>query len=326
MGKIRRAIGLMSGTSMDGIDVAALDTDGDEAVRRLGTASVPYTPDFRGTLRAAIDDAVTLTDRTARPGCLAAVEQKLTELHVDAVRNFVARMGWNTRDVDIVGFHGQTVLHRPNQRLTVQLGDGPALAGATGIPVVYDLRGADVAAGGEGAPLAPAYHRAMLAEVAERPVAVVNIGGVANVTWIGQSGELLAFDTGPGNALIDDWMSAVAGLSHDEDGAAAARGTVRQDMLDQLCRHAYFGKSPPKSLDRNAFTTNLLEGLSVEDGRGNFDSVHSPHRCRSKRAYAPGTGNVGHHRRRAPQCYTDGNDCGPDRQACCPDRKDRVRW
>jgi anhydro-N-acetylmuramic acid kinase len=150
--------------------------------------------------------------------------------------------------------------------LTVQIGDGPLLARRSGIDVVYDLRAADCAAGGQGAPLAPVYHRALASRLPQRPVAILNIGGVANVTWIGRGGELLAFDTGPGNAMIDDWMQRRLGFARDEDGALAARGRVHDDYVTQYLRHSYFGEPPPKSLDRNAFALELVSGLSPQDG------------------------------------------------------------
>jgi anhydro-N-acetylmuramic acid kinase len=150
--------------------------------------------------------------------------------------------------------------------LTVQLGDGRRLAKLLGIDVVYDLRAADAEAGGQGAPLVPIYHRAMAAKLPERPVTVVNIGGVANVTWIGRCGELIAFDTGPGNALIDDWVQRHHGSPHDEGGALASRGRVNDDRLRQYLRHAYFGAPPPKSLDRNAFSLAPVDPLAAQDG------------------------------------------------------------
>src|SRR5690606_30092365 len=170
--------------------------------------------------------------------------------------------------------HGQTVLHAPERRLTVQLGDGPLLARLSGIEVVYDLRAADVAAGGQGAPLVPVYHRAMASKLAARPVAVVNIGGVANVTWIGRNGTLIAFDTGPGNALIDDWMLRHTGNAVDRDGSTAAQGRVDEGALNALiCDESfghviseYFARVPPKSLDRNAFRADAVRHLGVADG------------------------------------------------------------
>jgi len=264
MGKTMRAIGLMSGTSMDGIDVALIETDGENLIERLACLTVPYDAPFRSDLAAALEEARALTDRTARPGCLAAVEQELTQRHAAATAQLLAQ--GTVGLVSVVGFHGQTVLHAPERRLTVQIGDGAALARNTGLDVVYDLRAADVAAGGQGAPLAPVYHRALAARLPERPVAVLNVGGVGNVTWIGRDGTLIAFDTGPGNALIDDWIHGRTGRAMDTHGTIAASGRVDDDALLALLTHDYFGQVPPKSLDRNAFNLDPVRHLSLEDG------------------------------------------------------------
>src|SRR5262245_29030340 len=266
MGKTLRALGLMSGTSMDGIDVALIETDGEAHVERGPAQTFHYDAGFKAALREAIAAALGVADRNSRPGALATVERDLTAHHANAVSVFLRQQGLEARGIDVVGFHGHTVLHAPNRHLTVQIGDGSGLAKQIGIDVVYDLRAADVAAGGEGAPLAPAYHRALTARLPERPIAVLNIGGVGNVTWIGANGELLAFDTGPGNALIDDWMQRRLGFPRDEDGALAAKGRVHEDYVTQYLRHSYFGEPPPKSLDRNAFSPWLVHALPPEDG------------------------------------------------------------
>lgn len=263
---MKRALGLMSGTSMDGIDLAIVDTDGDSRVRRGPVATVPYPDAFRDRLRRALADAVTMTDRTDRPGILADVERELTERHAEAALRFLGDNVLQPSAVDVIGFHGQTVLHRPGRRLTVQLGDGPLLARLTGIDVVSDLRAADCAAGGQGAPLAPVYHRALVANVAERPVAVLNIGGVANVTWIGADGTLVAFDTGPGNALLDDWALRHTGEAVDRGGRLAASGEVDAPVLARALALPYFARTAPKSLDRNDFPLALVDGLSPPDG------------------------------------------------------------
>jgi anhydro-N-acetylmuramic acid kinase len=290
MGTTLRALGLMSGTSMDGIDVALIETDGEARLQRGPARTIAYAPDFRRTLVQASAEAQHLTDRSARPGCLREVERALTRQHADTVAQFLAERGLKPAQIDVIGFHGQTVLHRrvvatalaaqpvgvpeaatvgPVARagvITVQLGDGGLLAQLTGIDVVYDLRAADAAAGGEGAPLAPVYHRALATKLPERPIVILNIGGVANATWIGRRGELIAFDTGPGNALIDDWMLRSCGSPQDAGGALAARGRVHEDYLARYLRHSYFGAPPPKSLDRNAFVLELIDHLPPQDG------------------------------------------------------------
>ena len=265
MSKIRRALGLMSGTSMDGIDIALIETDGTTHVRRLGSASIDYPDTFRERLRQAVADARSVIRREERHGCLADVERELTERHADAALRFMGDRMLQPAAIDVIGFHGQTVLHRPAAGLTVQLGDGTLLAQRTGVDVVYDLRAADVAAGGEGAPLAPAYHRALAAKLPQTPCAFLNVGGVANVTWIGADGALLAFDTGPGNAMIDDLVRHTTGAARDEDGALAASGKADARVVHAFLMHPYFAKPVPKSLDRNTFAPELVEGLSLAD-------------------------------------------------------------
>ncbi|WP_400767681.1 anhydro-N-acetylmuramic acid kinase [Methylosinus sporium] len=261
-----RAIGLMSGTSMDGVDVALLDTDGEKRLDFGPTGFLPYSEQDRELLRAALAEAARLTDRAARPGAVGAAERLVTERHAEAVEAFLRAESLDPASVDILGFHGQTVLHRPQSRLTVQIGDAPALAERLGVDVAYDFRAADVAAGGEGAPLVPAYHRALVAASGiEGPVAVINIGGVGNVTFVDGDAEPLAFDTGPGNALIDDLMLARTGSPVDRDGATAAEGRVDEAILQSMLLHPYFQKRPPKSLDRNDFSFRVTDELSLRD-------------------------------------------------------------
>ena len=256
----------MSGTSLDGIDVALLRTDGEDVVERGPSATYPYRPDQQAVLHDALTEARALETRDARPGILAEAERALTEWHAEAVNRFLDANGLTPPEIEVIGFHGQTVIHRPERRLTVQLGLGPTLAHRTGIPVVYDMRAADVAAGGQGAPLVPVYHRALAAMVKERPVAFVNIGGVANMTWIGRDGDLVAFDTGPGNALLNDWCERHTDVPYDRDGMLARSGRSNADVLGQLLKNNFFATSAPKSLDRNTFQTSMIDVLSPADG------------------------------------------------------------
>jgi anhydro-N-acetylmuramic acid kinase len=262
-----KAIGLMSGTSMDGIDIALLETDG-ERIDAFGATSVrPYARAERELLRNAVAEARQLRSRDERPAILAEAENLITESHAALVKTFLRENRLGADNIGVIGFHGQTVLHRPEDKLTVQIGSGQRLADLTGIRVVYDFRANDVAAGGQGAPFVPVYHRALaLGSELDLPAAVINIGGVANVTWIGPDGDLLAFDTGPGNALLDDWVRQTAGLSHDVNGELAARGTADSKKLEAMLRHAYFLQRPPKSLDRDAFSLEAIAGMSLEDG------------------------------------------------------------
>ena len=261
-----RALGLMSGTSLDGIDVAVIETDGTRVLRRSFPATYPYSDAVRDTVRSSLGEAADLSDRSARPGRLAMLEQYLTELNAEAAQHYLADHQIEPASIDVVGFHGQTVLHRPEMGLTIQLGDGGLLARRLGLPVVYDIRAADMAAGGEGAPLAPAYHLAIAQDIEERPLAVLNLGGVANVTWIGRDGSLIAFDTGPASAMIDDWVSSKLGQAYDSGGKLAAAGTVHAGIVSEWLAHPYFAKPPPKSLDRNAFSLAPVANLSGLDG------------------------------------------------------------
>ena len=272
MGVQRLAIGLMSGTSMDGVDVAAIETDGRVVAEFGPTLFRPYDDAEKAAIRAAVAAAQGVLARADRPAALEAAEAVVTAAHADAVKTFLEANGLGAGDVSVVGFHGQTVFHAPGRGITVQLGDGLALARAVGVPVVYDFRAADVAAGGEGAPLVPIYHAALV-ERSElpRPVAVLNIGGVSNLTWIGRGAgeegrDLLAFDCGPGNALIDDWCLAHTGRPVDVDGRLAAEGRVDEAIVAELLAHPFFALPAPKSLDRNAFSLGPLAGLGPADG------------------------------------------------------------
>lgn len=258
------AVGLMSGTSMDGIDAALIETDG-ETVSRLGPALThPYDEAFRRDLRDALGH-----DPLLRPPANDLI-RRLTDRHRDAVRTLLGDAGKQPDDIAVIGFHGHTVLHRPDIGVTRQIGDAGLLARETGIDVVGDLRLNDVAAGGEGAPLVPVYHRALAAEL-EKPLAVLNLGGVGNVTWIGppengNGGSLMAFDTGPGNALLDDWMAQKTGTAMDKDGALAAIGAVDEAVLNRLLKNDFFDRLPPKSLDRDDFGLGPVAGLSAAAG------------------------------------------------------------
>jgi anhydro-N-acetylmuramic acid kinase len=261
------AIGLMSGTSLDGVDVALIKTDG-RRIAALGPSGYrPYTETERGLLRQALAEAVSLTTRDVRPGVLAEAERAVTIAHAEAVAAFVAQNRLMPESVDVVGFHGQTVLHRPADKLTVQIGDAKALAKAIRIPVVCDFRAADVAAGGQGAPLVPVYHRALAQSLGrDGPVGIVNIGGVSNVTYVDGLDSLIACDTGPGNALLDDFVFRTLGQPFDREGRLAAQGIIDQAWLTEALQHPFFAKPPPKSLDRNAFAGLALRDWSAADG------------------------------------------------------------
>ncbi|MCF8476260.1 MAG: anhydro-N-acetylmuramic acid kinase [Pseudolabrys sp.] len=265
----------MSGTSLDGVDVALIETDG---TRILGFGPVgyrPYSDDERALLRLALAEGAGLSDRTARPGALAEAEDFVTRVHAEAVETFLAAEHIDRANIAVVGFHGQTVLHRPEAKLTVQIGDGAALAKRLGIPVVHDFRAADVAEGGQGAPLVPIFHQALARDLDRpHPIAILNVGGVANVTFV-NGGDPVACDTGPGNALIDDFMRARTGAPLDRDGDQASRGKVNEDFISRVLAHPFFDLPCPKSLDRNAFAfANIgLPDFTVADGAATLSAL-----------------------------------------------------
>lgn len=261
-----RAVGLMCGTSVDAIDVALIETDG-YAVQGFGpAASVPLDPALRQRIRAAMAEAAQLPASVEPPPAFSLLSQDIAEHHARAV----AAAGIDLGQVDVVGFHGQTIRHAPHLGLTWQLGDAAHLAARLKVPVVGGFRLADVAAGGEGAPLVPLYHQALAAGLGgqiDYPLAVLNIGGVANLTWIGGvGGEVIACDTGPGNALLDDWVSSHGLGDCDLGGRIAAAGKVDEGRLQRWLSHPFFARRPPKSLDRDAFAAQLRDDMPVEDG------------------------------------------------------------
>jgi len=249
------ALGLMSGTSADGVDGALLQTDGKTITNFGATFYKAYPKELKQRILEAFGSppAPEVKD----------LAQAITEHHAEVVTTLLER---SPAPVDLIGFHGQTLFHRPPQ--TYQIGDGHLLAHLTGIPVIDQFRLNDVAHGGEGAPLVPVFHQA-LSENLPKPLAILNLGGVANLTWVGQEeGSLLAFDTGPGNGLIDDWIREKTDLPWDDQGKIGVRGHIHEQLLEKWLSHPYFSQKPPKSLDRLTFQGCLkdIQTLSIEDG------------------------------------------------------------
>ncbi len=259
-----RVLGYMSGTSLDGVDAAILETDG-VGIGGFGpTAFAPYTPDERAALTRATEDVIRADSAMPRPDSFPAAERVILDVHVRAARE--VQRDPTAGKIELVGFHGQTVLHRPQRRLSIQLGDPRALSAALGLVVVADLRQSDLAAGGQGAPLLPVYHAALADWIgAERPVAFLNIGGVANISWLGRGGRVIAFDTGPGNGLIDLMVQARGIGRYDDGGWLAAAGRVHTNVLARLLDHPYFARSAPKTLDRYDFGLDEVAGVSAAD-------------------------------------------------------------
>lgn len=251
------ALGAMSGTSLDGVDAAMILTDGDRVLDFGPTAYRPYTAAEREVLRRALG---------LWPGQdgVAAAAEVVENAHAELLSGFSG--------VDLIGFHGQTLAHDPRGRGTHQAGNGAFLAGALGLPVVWDFRSTDVQLGGQGAPLVPFFHHALARRIgATAPLAFLNLGGVGNVTWVdpriaAPETACLAFDTGPANAPINDLMQARLGLAQDQGGLVAAKGRADEAIVEQFLQQGYFFQIPPKSLDRNSFH-GIVEAVSyLSDG------------------------------------------------------------
>lgn len=249
--KVYTAIGMMSGTSLDGIDMALVRTDGKDFTELLDFKTTPYEEVIRQQIRGV------LGSRHAS-AATAQAEKLVTQAHITAIADFGHK-------ADVIGFHGQTILHDPSQRFTWQIGNAQELADQTGINVVGDMRIADIKAGGQGAPLLPLCHRAFAAK-APRPIAILNLGGVGNITWLGEErSDILAFDTGPANALIDDLVKEKTGKRYDNEGALARSGKVHQAYVDDWLSREYFSRLVPKSLDRDEWPVKRAYNLPLED-------------------------------------------------------------
>ncbi len=283
------AIGLMSGTSCDGVDAALIETDGETIVSKGPYCFVPYDVSEQDLLKSTMRQIASAENEQQRQEIAISVEALIREKHRFAVEALLKKAGKTAEDIDIIGFHGQTLFHDPDEGVTLQVGDGEKLAAELLIPVVYDFRSKDMAFGGQGAPMVPVYHHALVHSLVKEnklnlPVAVVNIGGVANVTYIGASidGDLdgqkdslnmLAFDTGPGNALVNDWVEAHTGELMDEGGRYATKGVVDEGIVQRFLNEDYFKINPPKSLDRDQFTVSHMQHMSLEDGAATLTEI-----------------------------------------------------
>ena len=276
MRTVKTAIGLMSGTSMDGIDAALIESDGEKIVNIIGHLSCEYDAAFRKKLKSTLDEVTNVVKRDELPRSVLNVGNELTIKHAFAVNQLLKKYSILPNEVDLIGFHGQTLLHKPEIGLTIQIGDGAMLAQKCGIDVVYDLRSNDMKHGGQGAPLVPVYHRALALKLTDRldfPVAFINIGGISNLTFVGKNNELYAFDCGPGNGLIDQWMYFRTGSPMDRNGEAGLHGTVNEGIVNSYSRHPFFNQKKPGSLDWRSFKPLTDKAVSVEDGAASLSFV-----------------------------------------------------
>lgn len=255
----------MSGTSADGVDASLVRTDGEAKITVVGGLTLPYDEELRARLLEASQHDMPTSD-------LLRLEKDVTAVHADAVDQLLSQHKTEAKRAEVVGFHGHTVRHIPDEGLTFQIGNAWQLAHATGLQVVSDFRRNDIAGGGQGAPLASMFHRALFASE-EKPVAVLNLGGVANVTWLGPDDALIAGDTGPGCGLLDEWSQEMANRSHDADGALALAGKVDEGLVAEALSAPFFARPLPKAADRFDFDHVDVSPLSVEDGAATLCAV-----------------------------------------------------
>ncbi len=250
-----QVIGLMSGTSLDGVDVALLKTDGEYLINPQQNFYLPYSLKFRDKLKRVIENRS--NDE--------AVAKELTQIHIEAIEKFLEKYEIELKNIDLIGFHGQTIFHDPANKNTLQIGVPQLMADKMKTSVIFNFRQNDIANGGQGAPLAPIYHLA-LSQNLKRPVCFINIGGISNLSYLGEDREIIAFDAGPGNALINDWVSMHTDHKFDENGKLAASGKVHEDIVQKYLDHQFFALKSCKSLDRNDFNLDYVKDLNLQDG------------------------------------------------------------
>ena len=253
-----KVLGLSSGSSLDGINAAIIITDGVDVFERVKSFDIPYDDNLREALRHMQKNFAKMNEEEKN-----RIANSLTDFHIGAAREIIADYG----QVDLIGFSGHIICHKPTEHILYQIGDGQRMANELAIKTVSKFRNADILAGGQGAPLSAIYHAAMM-QNEEKPIVVVDIGGLSSITFIGQNGELAAFDAGPGNAAINEWVNKHAGMLMDYNGKLAITGKVNEDVLKSMMKHKFLAKMPPKAADSETFRDKLehLEGLCLEDG------------------------------------------------------------
>jgi len=264
MDKNLYSLGLMSGTSMDGIDASIIKSDGEQSVEIIDDLYIKYDNIFRLELKKCIDLCKTNNDIKKISKRIKKLEKDLTLYHAKACKLIIQK---NKKiKIDLIGFHGQTILHRPKEGCSKQIGDSNLLSKIIKTTVVSDFRTNDILNGGEGAPIAPLYHKLILSKVSNYPSAIINIGGIANITYIENKKKIISFDTGPGNCLIDKWVENNSSMHFDKMGMLAQSGKLDKKILNKFLQDSYYKKEFPKSLDIKHFDLNCLKKLNLEDG------------------------------------------------------------
>lgn len=274
-----RALGLMSSTEINGAAAALIETDGIDMPVKGRSFIVPYEEAFEDKIREIRNHR----DRFSADE-LQKVGEELTNFHAGVVRELLNE----GEKFEVIGFSGHILFHNPQEAESLALGSGQLLADLTGIKVVSGFRRSDLLAGGQGSPLLPVFHEVIAANL-PKPVAVINIDGISRLTWLGSNGEMLAFDTGPGLAPVNDWVLRHGGQNSDYNGRLAALGQINGHVLAAMMRHKYFAKYPPKAFDRNGFRDKLehLEALKLADGAATATALTAESIAYSMALYLP---------------------------------------
>ena len=268
MKKLITAIGAMSGTSCDGIDLSIVKSNGEDSLNLIEDYFFPYEKKTKLKIRKLKEKIEKVIDLEINKNEIAALEKEITFLHCKAINLFLAKVKINKSEIDLVGLHGHTIFHSFLNKKTKQLGDGKALSKLTGLNIVYDFRKNDLKNGGQGAPLVPIFHKLLQKKLKlEVPVVFVNIGGISNLTYLDKTDEIISFDSGPGNFLIDKLLQLKSNnkIQFDKNGEIALKGRVDRNILDSYLGDPYYDSQPPKSLDVNDFSLSPVRGLRVED-------------------------------------------------------------
>ena len=253
-----KVLGLTSGSSLDGVNASIIITDGIDVYENIKTFDIPYDDNLREALRHMQKNFTKMNDDEK-----IRIEKSLTDFHIGIAREIICDYG----DVDLIGFSGHIICHKPAEHILYQIGNEQQMADELGIKVIGKFRNADILAGGQGAPLSPIYHLSLVQKIA-KPLVVVDIGGISSITFVGENGELIAFDAGPGNAAINEWVNKHGGMYMDYNGKLGITGHINDDVLASMMKHKYLKLLPPKATDSATFRDKLehLEGLSLEDG------------------------------------------------------------
>lgn len=255
----------MSGTSLDGIDASIIRSDGEQSIDIIDDYYLKYDEKLRLKLKKTIDSCKSKSEFEKLSKSISIIEKEITLLHVKACKLIMKR----NKEIkpNLIGFHGQTIIHKPKKGYSIQIGDSRMLSKFTKTPVISNFRENDILNGGEGAPLAPIYHQLILLKTkSDLPSVVINIGGISNITYVKKKNDIISFDTGPGNYLINEWVKNKSQIEFDEGGKIATSGKVDKDILNKFLGDSYFKKKYPKSLDVKDFNLNKVSQLSLEDG------------------------------------------------------------